>query len=147
PAAMTLLVPVVSLGVPLLDTAWAVVRRLRAGRPVAEADCGHLHHRLLAGGRMEVWQVVLLLYGVTAALAAAASVLPPRSRPGVGLALALAVAAVVLWLSSRARRRTVAPERRVEAGLGSAGDAGLRYPARSYQAGPGHPHPRGIFRL
>lgn len=147
PAAMTLLVPVVSLGVPLLDTAWAVVRRLRAGRPVAEADCDHLHHRLLAGGRMEVWQVVVLLYGVTAALAALASVLSPRSRPGVGLALALAVAAVGLWLSSRAKRRAGPPARRVEAGLGSAGDAGLRHPSGSYQAGSRHPHPRGLFRL
>ena len=148
PAAMTLLVPVVSLGVPLLDTAWAVIRRLRAGRPVAEADCEHLHHRLLAGGRMEAWQVVVLLYGVTAALAALASVLPPRSRPGVGLAMALAVAAVGLWLSSRARCRAVQPARRVEAAArGSAGDAGLRYPARGYQAGPGHPHPRGLSRL
>ncbi|MEX0592772.1 MAG: MraY family glycosyltransferase, partial [Nitriliruptoraceae bacterium] len=39
-----LLVPVLVLAVPFLDTFFAVVRRVLTGRPVAVGDRGHLHH-------------------------------------------------------------------------------------------------------
>jgi len=41
-----LLIPVVIMGVPLLDTAFAVVRRASRRSGVARADRDHLHHRL-----------------------------------------------------------------------------------------------------
>ncbi len=48
--ALSLLVPLVALGLPIGDTAFAIVRRRRAGRGIAYADTGHLHHRLLDMG-------------------------------------------------------------------------------------------------
>jgi len=45
--ALSLLVPLVALGLPIGDTAFAIIRRRRAGRGIAYADTGHLHHRLL----------------------------------------------------------------------------------------------------
>jgi UDP-GlcNAc:undecaprenyl-phosphate/decaprenyl-phosphate GlcNAc-1-phosphate transferase len=45
--ALSLLVPLVALGLPIGDTAFAIIRRRRAGRHVTHADTGHLHHRLL----------------------------------------------------------------------------------------------------
>ncbi|HEX9037346.1 MAG TPA: MraY family glycosyltransferase [Ktedonobacterales bacterium] len=54
------------LGVPILDAARVVVRRIGQGRSPAQADRSHLHHRLLASGFSER-QVALLFYGVTAA--------------------------------------------------------------------------------
>jgi UDP-GlcNAc:undecaprenyl-phosphate GlcNAc-1-phosphate transferase len=45
--AMSLFVPLLALGLPIGDTAFAIVRRRRAGRRIAYADTGHLHHRLL----------------------------------------------------------------------------------------------------
>jgi UDP-GlcNAc:undecaprenyl-phosphate/decaprenyl-phosphate GlcNAc-1-phosphate transferase len=54
------------LGVPILDTARVIVRRLRRGRSPLHFDRSHVHHRLLAGGFTQR-QIALLFYGVTAA--------------------------------------------------------------------------------
>ena len=51
-------IPVLALGVPIFDTAFAILRRMVNGRPIMEADKGHLHHRLLEKGfshRQTVW--------------------------------------------------------------------------------------------
>ena len=48
--AITLVVPVLALGVPILDTLFAIIRRAYNGDPIAKADKGHIHHRLLALG-------------------------------------------------------------------------------------------------
>ena len=43
-------VPIVALGVPIVDTAWAIVRRTARGEPFFVADRGHIHHQLLRRG-------------------------------------------------------------------------------------------------
>lgn len=53
------------LGIPALDVAWAILRRLTGKRSATQADRGHLHFRLLDAG-LSVRQAVLLLYTVTA---------------------------------------------------------------------------------
>jgi UDP-GlcNAc:undecaprenyl-phosphate GlcNAc-1-phosphate transferase len=45
-----LLAPVVALGVPVVDTAMALVRRMARGSPISWGDREHLHHRLVALG-------------------------------------------------------------------------------------------------
>lgn len=66
------LCPIVLLGLPLSDTAWAVARRLMARRSFAEADQGHIHHRVL--NRVpEQRKAVLILYAVSLALASVAT--------------------------------------------------------------------------
>jgi len=60
PTAMSLEVPILALGFPVVDTLVAIVRRLRLRRPVAQADRGHLHHRLLDLGLSQRGAVVLL---------------------------------------------------------------------------------------
>ena len=54
------------LGLPILDTARVIVRRLRKGRSPLHFDRSHLHHRLLIGGLTQR-QIALLFYAVTAA--------------------------------------------------------------------------------
>ena len=49
------------LGVPVVDTLWAIVRRTLAGQPMWRADRGHLHHRLLARG-FSPRQTVFVIY-------------------------------------------------------------------------------------
>jgi UDP-GlcNAc:undecaprenyl-phosphate GlcNAc-1-phosphate transferase len=56
------------LGVPIIDTFWIIVRRLAAGRSPFSPDRGHIHHRLLDLGLSHV-QTVLLIYAMCAALA------------------------------------------------------------------------------
>ena len=62
-AAVTLVVPVLALGVPILDTAFAIIRRVYNNRPISEADKGHIHHRLLALGwsQQEATLIVYLI--------------------------------------------------------------------------------------
>lgn len=64
-AAISVLVPILVLAVPLLDTVLSPVRRYLQGRPAFAPDRGHLHHRLMEMGLSEP-RVVLLTYIVTA---------------------------------------------------------------------------------
>jgi len=73
--AMGLLVPLVVLALPILDTAAAIFRRARSGKKITEADRGHFHHQLIFHFGLNVRQAVLLIYVVCLLLGAAALVL------------------------------------------------------------------------
>lgn len=66
-AAVTIFVPMLALAVPILDTTFAIVRRIFNDRPIGEADHGHLHHRLLAIG-MNQKQAVISVYLISSIL-------------------------------------------------------------------------------
>jgi UDP-GlcNAc:undecaprenyl-phosphate GlcNAc-1-phosphate transferase len=61
---VSLLVPVIALGVPIFDTLFAMVRRFLERRPIFSPDRGHIHHRLLDMGITQR-KAVLILYGVS----------------------------------------------------------------------------------
>ena len=65
--AASLLVVVIALGIPILDTLFALARRGLRGVPLFRADAEHVHHQLLAIG-FSKGSVLLLLYGVCAVL-------------------------------------------------------------------------------
>ena len=62
-------IPLVILGVPILDTAFAIVRRARTRTSPATADKDHLHHRLMRLGHGQR-RAVFILWGWTALLCA-----------------------------------------------------------------------------
>ena len=68
---VSLLVPLLAAGVPIIDTAVAIIRRLRAHEPIDQADRGHIHHRLMQAGFSQR-ATVLIMWGWTAALSACA---------------------------------------------------------------------------
>jgi len=72
---VSLLVPLVALALPVVDTAAAILRRVRAGRAITEADRGHFHHVLVFRFGLGVKQAVLLIYAVSILLGAAAYLL------------------------------------------------------------------------
>jgi UDP-GlcNAc:undecaprenyl-phosphate/decaprenyl-phosphate GlcNAc-1-phosphate transferase len=61
-------IPLISLAVPLTDTALSVLRRFLSGHSLFGADKEHIHHKLLELG-MTQHQVVWILYGASAACA------------------------------------------------------------------------------
>jgi UDP-GlcNAc:undecaprenyl-phosphate GlcNAc-1-phosphate transferase len=61
-------VPMIALGVPIIDTIWAVVRRTARGDAFFVADRGHIHHQLLRLG-LGQRDAMLLLTAVSGALA------------------------------------------------------------------------------
>lgn len=63
----TLVVPMIMVGVPILDTFAAIVRRSRVGVSVGTPDKGHIHHRLLGRGFGQR-AVVAIIYACTALL-------------------------------------------------------------------------------
>lgn len=64
-----LFIPFFILGVPILDTAFAIVRRTVRHASFAERDLGHLHHRLVRLGHGHR-RAVLILWAWTALLSA-----------------------------------------------------------------------------
>ncbi len=99
-AAITLAVPLLVAGVPLLDTLSAIIRRRRHGRPIQEADDGHIHHRLLLRG-FNQRQTVLIIYGWSIALAVGGysmRLVPALIKFVVLVVLALLSAYMAYWL-------------------------------------------------
>jgi UDP-GlcNAc:undecaprenyl-phosphate GlcNAc-1-phosphate transferase len=68
-AVVAVLLPLVILAVPLLDTGFVVVKRLRYRRPVHQADQNHFHHRMARIG-FSPRRTVAYLYAWTFLLSA-----------------------------------------------------------------------------
>jgi UDP-GlcNAc:undecaprenyl-phosphate/decaprenyl-phosphate GlcNAc-1-phosphate transferase len=64
--AVAMLVPVMALGLPIMDTLLAMVRRTMMGRPMFSADREHIHHRLMSRMVLSHRGAVLMLYGLCA---------------------------------------------------------------------------------
>ena len=62
-----MLIPVVAMGVPLIDTILAPIRRFVLGKKMFEADRGHIHHRLLEMG-LSTQKSVLIIYAISICL-------------------------------------------------------------------------------
>lgn len=60
-------IPLLILGVPILDTVWSILRRARRRTGVAVADKNHIHHRLIDLGHGHR-RTVLILWGWTTLL-------------------------------------------------------------------------------
>ena len=73
-AAVTIFVPMLALAVPILDTTFAIIRRVFNDRPIGEADHGHIHHRLLAIG-MNQKEAVIAVYIISSFLGATAFII------------------------------------------------------------------------
>lgn len=102
--AVLIVASILALGLPLLDTALAVGRRLVAGGPTAvfRADRDHIHHRLLRSGHSPR-AVLVMLYAACAAGGALA--FAAVALRGPLNALVLAVAAAVTWAAVRGLSR------------------------------------------
>lgn len=64
---LAFITPVAVFGLPILDTAFAFIRRILQGRSPFSADRGHLHHRLIDIGFTQK-QTVCIMYMISAAL-------------------------------------------------------------------------------
>jgi UDP-GlcNAc:undecaprenyl-phosphate GlcNAc-1-phosphate transferase len=95
PTLVAVAIPVVSFGLPILETLLSIFRRLVSGRPIFTADREHIHHKLLQMG-FSHRQVVMVLYAVSALFAMLSLFL--LWPTGSTLGLVLAVVGSVIWL-------------------------------------------------
>ncbi|MEK4029822.1 MraY family glycosyltransferase [Pseudobacillus sp. FSL P4-0506] len=58
----SIVIPIIILGVPVFDTAFAIIRRIINKKPISAPDKSHLHHRILDLG-LSHRNTVLVIYG------------------------------------------------------------------------------------
>ncbi len=97
--AVSVFIPLVILGVPLLDTLFAILRRCYQHKPIFQPDRQHLHHQLLAMG-LNHRQAVLVIYGLSAFLGLNAVVLNLVTNDQA-LVLLTILAVTVIYLADR----------------------------------------------
>jgi UDP-GlcNAc:undecaprenyl-phosphate GlcNAc-1-phosphate transferase len=94
PTMVAVAIPVVSFGLPILETVISVMRRFMNGKPLFAADREHIHHKLLQ--RFTPRQTTLILYAVSAIFALFSLFL---LLPGGGpVALVLVVLGGSVWV-------------------------------------------------
>ncbi len=98
PVVITLAIPLLIFGLPLLDAGVTTARRFLSGHPIFRRDEEHLHHRLLRIG-MTHRAAVLALYGV-AAFFALASLLLVNYQSSLAPLIAL-LCGVLAWMVVR----------------------------------------------
>lgn len=117
---LPVVIPVIVLAIPILDTALAVLRRARGGMDILRADKRHLHHRLLEIGHGHR-QAVLIMYSWTAVIAGAGLALSFAPNPIFTLPFAGAALAILLY--------TVLPRIVGRGGAGGAAEGAAEGPA------------------
>lgn len=99
-ATISMVVPIFVLGLPILDTLFAICRRLLSGKSIVVGDKSHIHHRLVARGlshRDTVWVLysISIIFGVFSVLMAKAN-----SNKAVIISLSLFLIGIILAMRS-----------------------------------------------
>ncbi|GGE85030.1 glycosyltransferase family 4 protein [Priestia taiwanensis] len=92
---ISLIVPVIILGVPISDTLFAIIRRLVNKQPVFSPDKSHLHHCLLNLGYSHR-QTVLIIYAISAFFALMAMLFAQVNEVGSIFVIVMLVLAIEL---------------------------------------------------
>ena len=96
---ISLVIPIIMLGVPISDTFFAIVRRYRMKQPLSAADKSHLHHCLLNVGFTHR-QTVLIIYALAAMFGVAALIFSQATVWGAILLLAVMLVAIELFVEA-----------------------------------------------
>ena len=94
-AVISFIIPIIILGVPISDTFFAIVRRLRQKKKWSDPDKSHLHHRLLDLGFTHR-QTVLIIYGVASMFGVVAVVFSMAKVWGAILLITVLLVAIEL---------------------------------------------------
>lgn len=95
----TIFIPLMVLAVPILDTLFAIVRRLLKHEHIYEADKEHLHHQLLKKN-FSHRNTVLFIYGINIlfSIASILYTLHDTADIFIGRIIYMVLIAIVLWL-------------------------------------------------
>jgi len=86
------------LGIPTIDAAYTLIRRLGTGRPLMAADRGHLHHRLLDIG----WgkrRIALFYWAISAILGVLSLLINSQQKVFAFLVVAVVIGGFLLWVN------------------------------------------------
>ena len=97
PALISFFVPISILSIPILDTIFAIIRRLLKGQPPFKADREHLHHQLL-GMNFSPTTTVLIIYGINILFAIASILYTLKlQEPIIARTIYILLFIIVLW--------------------------------------------------
>lgn len=90
------IVPILILAIPILDTLFAIIRRLLKGQSFAQADKEHFHHQILrmAGNQTKT---VLIIYLIQI-LFSVASIVYVLRNPMLGKIVYVIIFVIIIWL-------------------------------------------------
>ncbi len=94
-AVISLIVPILILGVPILDTFFAIIRRVHNRVGIFQPDKNHLHHRLMSMG-LSHQQAVLVIYGISAFFGGSAIIMRMVTTPEAMLILMIVLIIVAI---------------------------------------------------
>jgi UDP-GlcNAc:undecaprenyl-phosphate GlcNAc-1-phosphate transferase len=94
-AVISLIIPIVILGIPIFDTFFAIFRRIYKKTPIFMPDKDHLHHRLLLMGYSHR-TTVLIIYAISSFFAFTAIALSWFDNPKATLVLAFLLLLMVI---------------------------------------------------
>ena len=89
-------VPVLILAIPILDTLFAIIRRLLKGESFAKADKEHFHHQILKMAGNQV-KTVLIIYSIQI-LFSIASIVYVLRNPKLGQIIYVILLIIILWI-------------------------------------------------
>ncbi len=93
---LAMVIPVVAMGLPVLDTLVSMVRRAALGRPMFHPDRDHIHHRV--SRRLPYGQAIVVLWGVQAFFAAGALFMAASTARTAAIAFGVGAGVVLLAL-------------------------------------------------
>jgi len=93
---VSIMIPMLALGLPLMDTVLTVIRRWMRGRPIFDADRGHIHHKLIDLGYSHKNAVLILYAGCVALGVGALALTYANSIQSAAILAAFGLAALVV---------------------------------------------------
>ncbi|MGN1349760.1 MAG: glycosyltransferase family 4 protein [Anaerovoracaceae bacterium] len=103
------LVPFLVLGLPIFDTAFAIIRRWVNGCPIMTADKGHLHHRIMNTG-IGQRRTVLIMYCISAIMGMIATLVVERIWVQALVLLVVAAVLVCVFVADHASMKDIMKE-------------------------------------
>ncbi|MCG7344307.1 undecaprenyl/decaprenyl-phosphate alpha-N-acetylglucosaminyl 1-phosphate transferase [Sporosarcina sp. ACRSL] len=94
---ISLVIPIIILGVPISDTFFAIIRRVRMKQPISAPDKSHLHHCLLRAG-FSHRQTVLIIYGLAILFGVAAVLFSQATVWGAIVLIVVMLLAIELFV-------------------------------------------------
>ncbi|PAQ13005.1 glycosyltransferase family 4 protein [Bacillus sp. FJAT-42315] len=96
---VSLIIPIIILGVPITDTFFAIIRRKVNKQPLSAPDKSHLHHCLLRMGYTHK-QTVVIIYAIASMFGLAAVIFTMATIWGAIVLIAVLVVAIELFVES-----------------------------------------------
>jgi UDP-GlcNAc:undecaprenyl-phosphate GlcNAc-1-phosphate transferase len=95
----SLLIPILMLAIPILDTLFAIIRRALKGEPISKPDKFHIHHQLLNRNFTQK-QTVLIIYFINI-LFALASIIYVTNDRNLGYIIYGILFVIIIWFITK----------------------------------------------